>query len=351
MVGLVLVSLFYERPPWVALARTQNMSWPPTRRGSHAARWERASRGKRLALCRGPVSRIDANRKPYPRGAGRVKRLCGAGLFAAMLASSAQAGSFDDFNLGVAARNRGHDDAAIAAFSRALAAGDLAPNLQYIALFDRGVSYALKMRYVEAIADFSTVIKLRPDYFEAYLGRAQIYNATGQIAFGAADCGTMISLKPDAHSPYALCGRIQFELGQYGQAVSFFENALRLGEGRTAYNLLWLDLARMRAGQSDTGGIAQTARSVDVDRWPSPILNFFSGTGTPEAVDAAAAEGDAQTQRDQKCELGFYLGEWHLGHNDIAAARPLLVQALSLCPNNFIELEPAKVEMKRLNRG
>ena len=278
-----------------------------------------------------------------------MKRLCGAGLFAAMLASSAQAGSFDDFNLGVAARNRGDNDAAIAAFNRALAAGDLAPNLQYIALFDRGVAYALKMRYVEAIADFSAVIKLRPDYFVAYFARAQIYDATGQVAFGAADCDKMISLKPDAHSPYALCGRIQFELGQYAQAASLFENALRLGQGRPAYSLLWLDLAKIRAAQSNTGGIAQTARSVDVDGWPSPILDFFSGTGTPEAVDAAAAKGDAQTQRNQKCEVGFYLGEWQLEHNDTAAAKPLLVQAVSLCPNNFIELAPAKAELKRLN--
>jgi lipoprotein NlpI len=268
-----------------------------------------------------------------------------------MLASGAQAGSFQDFNLGVAACNRGDADAAIAAFSRALAAGDLAPNLQYIALFDRGVAYALKTRYVEAIADFSAVIKLKPDYFEAYFGRAQIYNATEQIAFAAADCETMISLKPDSHSPYALCGRIRFESGQYAQAASLFENALRLGEGRAAYNLLWLDLARMRAGQSDTGEIAKTARSVDVDGWPSPILDFFSGTSTPEAVDAAAAKGDAQTQRDQKCEVGFYLGEWQLGHNDMAAAKPLLAQAVSICPNNFIELEPAKVELNRLNQG
>lgn len=279
-----------------------------------------------------------------------MTRLCGAGLFAAMLASSAQAGSFDDFNLGVAARNRGDGDAAIAAFSRALAAGGLSPNLQYIALFDRGVAFALKTRYVEAIADFSTVIKLKPDYFEAYFGRAQIYNVTGQIAFAAADCTTMISLKPDTHSPYGLCGRIQFELGQYAQAASSFQNALRLGEGRPAYNVLWLDLARMRAGQSDTGAIAQAARSVDVDGWPSPILDFFSGNGTPDSVDAAAAKGDPQTQRDQKCEVGFYVGEWQLGHNDIAAAKPLLVQAVSLCPNDFIELEPAKVEMSRLNQ-
>jgi tetratricopeptide (TPR) repeat protein len=272
-------------------------------------------------------------------------------LVAAFFTGAAHASSFDDFNQGIAARNRGDSDTAIAAFNRALTAGDLAPSLQHVALFDRGIAYAAKKKFPEAIADFSAVIKLKPDYVEAYFWRAQAYDVTAQRESAASDCGAMVALKNDAHMPFGWCGRLQFEIGNYAQAEWNFRNALRLERTPVAYDVLWLDLSRLREGQGNANEFTESARAVDLNGWPSPILDYFSGQGSLETIDAAATKGDATAQKNQKCEVGFYVGEWLLAHNDTSDAKPLLEQAVELCPVTFIETEPAKAEMARLNHG
>ena len=65
-------------------------------------------------------------------------------------------------------------EAAIAYYDGLIAGG---AKYHYPAYYDRAVIYQLSKRYSEAIADYSKVIEIKPDYTEAYLGRSGCYYA------------------------------------------------------------------------------------------------------------------------------------------------------------------------------
>jgi tetratricopeptide (TPR) repeat protein len=274
-------------------------------------------------------------------------------LMLAVTAFGARASSYDDFNQGIGAHNRGDAAGAIAAFTRALAAGDLAPSLHTVALLDRGFAYLALKQYQTAIADFSEVIVEKPSDSDAYEFRARAYDQIGNFGGALQDCKTVNQLLPKQPQLLAGCGRIAFKAGQFDQASSYFAQVVGLGDDDPSirYDALWLKLAGLRGGISVDDAFGVVARRADRSKWPGPIFLFFQALETEAVVDNDAANNDPKTQRDQQCEVGFYLGEWKLAHQDKAGAKTLLQQAASLCPSNFIELESAKIDLDKLEKG
>jgi lipoprotein NlpI len=262
------------------------------------------------------------------------------------------AGSYDDFNYGVSAKNSGDYDSAVRYLSAALSAGDLLPNLLPVAYLDRGESYAAKRQTAAALADLTAAIKLDPKLIDAYEVRADLYAGDGHLELALADCNVVADLDPGGEDPQVSCGRYDWTAGNYARATTRFAQALTFednaGRNRSAYVALWLKLATLKAGAPDDPQFLKASRSLDLDKWPGPIVQFYLGNSTPEAVAAAAATGDQQTQTNQKCETGFYVGEWQLAHGNAVAAKALLQQAVDLCPSNFIERIPAVIELKKL---
>jgi lipoprotein NlpI len=277
-------------------------------------------------------------------------RLLAAVMFIFALRQSALAGGFADFNQGLEARNRSDADAEIVAFSRALADGDLPDSMKPAALYDRGAAYQHQKKYAEAIADFGAVITMKPDYREAYAGRGESNLALGNYEAALQDCKQLIVFRPDSASLWALCGRLAFLAGRFDDASSHFQHALQLhGKARSAsYDLLWLGLAGLKTGKTAASEISDAAQSLDRQEWPSPLIAFFLGQIGEDTLLDAGATGDATTQKAQQCEVGFYLGEWKLAYQDRTKAKTLFQQAAQLCPENFIELDPAKAELAKL---
>ena len=277
-------------------------------------------------------------------------RLLAAVLFIFALRQSAFAGGFADFNQGLEARNRADVDGEIVAFSRALADGDLPDSMKPAALYDRGAAYQHEKKYAEAIADFGAVITLKPDYREAYAGRANSNLALGNYEAALQDCKQLIVFTSDSASLQASCGRVAFLAGRFDEASSHFQHALQLhGNPRSAsYDLLWLGLTGLKTGKTAASEIGDSVQSSDRHGWPSPLITFFLGQIGEDALLDAAAKGDATAQKDQQCEVGFYLGEWKLAYQDRTKAKTLFQQATQLCPENFIELDPAKAELAKL---
>jgi lipoprotein NlpI len=110
------------------------------------------------------------------------------------------------------------------------------------------------------------------------------------------------------------------------------------------YTVLWLYLARDRAGQTTArDALVQDAAKLDRAAWPWPVVAAYLGEAEPAAV-LAASHGN----NDHACEANFYFGAKSAAEGDTAAARPLLQQAVALCPPNFIETPAAKSELTKL---
>ncbi|MEW6585718.1 MAG: tetratricopeptide repeat protein [Nitrospirota bacterium] len=71
-----------------------------------------------------------------------------------------------------------------------------------ISYANRGIAYAAKGQYDQAIADYNTAINVKPGYEKAYLNRGNAYYAKGQFEEAIDDYAKVIELNPKNPTPY-----------------------------------------------------------------------------------------------------------------------------------------------------
>jgi len=278
-----------------------------------------------------------------------MNRVLAAALFFAVGGGSALAAGYDDFSRGVNANNRADPDAAISAFTAALAAGDLAPGYVPNAHFGRARAYLQKDKCADALSDLDEAIKLKADNVDAYLMRGVANACLNKPDAALADFNAAIALRPNA-TLYETVARFQWNYGSFPQAAGNYAQAAKLAakdNPHRPFTLLWYAMSADRAGTLDQVMFAADVSKLDIDDWPAPLLDLYRGKTTADKVYREAASRDAQTAANRKCEADFYIGEWQLARKNEAAAKPLLQQAVSECPHNFVEYFAAQVELKR----
>jgi lipoprotein NlpI len=118
----------------------------------------------------------------------------------------------------------------------------------------------------------------------------------------------------------------------------------------SSYTALWLYLTRKRAGIEADELLEQGTADIRGGGWPWPVVVLFLGRTDIDSVMAAATDRDAARQREQRCEANFYVAQWYLLRNDRDRALPLLKEAQSGCPREFLEHEGAVAELRRLTK-
>jgi lipoprotein NlpI len=288
--------------------------------------------------------------------------------------ASAFCAGYDDLNAGIAAHNQGQWAEAIADFDKALAAGDLVADQQYIAHFDRARAHAARHEWDAAIADLSFCVDKRagdnvarvargtlyaqtgnataaaqdlnavlaeePDNLGAYFGRAMLYEMQGEPAKELADLQAIQSRNKKDKAIGLEIGIAQFQLGQLDQAVALFAQS----PGNPGYAWLWLAMANLKKGKP----VPSDSSHLSKDQWPYGIVQAFLGKETEDAARASIEDGnpDAAARQGRNCEADFYFGEWRLLHGDAASGRPLIEKAAQSCPIGFIERAAAIAETK-----
>jgi Flp pilus assembly protein TadD len=186
------------------------------------------------------------------------------------------------FKRGLAALYRGSCDRAIAEFTEVIR---LDPN-SFEARFCRGMSYALAGRSREALADYTAAIQLQPNRPDAYLDRARVYLDLGEKSLALSDYTEAIRLRPDAKA-YLARGCLHHEMGSYDQALADCDRALRLRPGDSlAFSLR--GLTRYHSGDN-AGAIADFTQVLRLD---------------PKDAGAYRARGDAYARLGKSAEAG-----------------------------------------------
>lgn len=228
---------------------------------------------------------------------------------------------------------------------------------------NRAVVAARNGRYDEAIELFTRAINSDElglkNRAQAYAYRGIAKATTGDYDGAQLDLNSSVALDSDfAADAYAYRGYMKLVLGQAKESAADLEKSAELLIW--PYNVLWLHLARLKAGLPDQGprSLANNAITLDVKRnqdgtpgltrWPGALVKFMQGTGTRESVAAAAQEGDPARLAERVCDVDFYLGELDLARNDIAAAKPQFERAAEKCPFASFERMGATAELMRL---
>ena len=246
------------------------------------------------------------------------------------------------FNRGVELAVKGLYDRAITDFDAAIGInpgfGD--------AYYGRGNAWGNKGNADRAIADFDAAIRLNPRDKSALGSRAYEWMIKGDYARAIADHDAVIQLDPKSAMSYNGRGRGRLYTGDYARAIPDLQEAMKLEP--SSYTALWLYLTRKRAGIEADELLEQGTADIRGGGWPWPVVVLFLGRTDIDSVMAAATDRDATRQRDQLCEANFYVAQWHLLRNDRGRALPLLKEAQSSCPREFLEHEGAVAELRRL---
>jgi lipoprotein NlpI len=306
-----------------------------------------------------------------------MKKIALAALLLAGWTGTTLASSYDDLNAGIQHYNQGQWEAAIGAFDKALAANDLVPDLQFIALYDRATSRTSLGQLDPALADYTAALALRPNEAQVLVDRSSVYFRSGKYEQAGPDIERLIGLRPAFAHAYGLrallnvkrgemeqsrqdfktsvklasknirnqsFGIVNWLVGEVDAADDIFSDLARRGTNKT-YAWLWYALTQARLGKSVPQGVLP---DIDLATWPGPIISFFLGKAPQDSVFTAANQGDASARDGQVCEANFYVGEWLWQHHDLAAAKLLLDKAAAGCPTNFIEWMPAQFDSAAL---
>ncbi|MBI2480742.1 MAG: tetratricopeptide repeat protein [Planctomycetia bacterium] len=98
------------------------------------------------------------------------------------------------------------------------------------ALHNRGVSYALAGKYEKAIADFTRVVELRPDYPNGWFNRAEIRYELGHFEQAITDYTKTLELNPADFGAHTSRGHTYYQLRKFTEALADYTSAIELDE-------------------------------------------------------------------------------------------------------------------------
>ena len=195
-------------------------------------------------------------------------------------------------------------------------------------------------KFDRAIADQTRAISLLPNPADAYGELGVVYQCELNFDASIASLTTALNLAPREPSHFKHRGLALFYRGDFRAAAADLEHALDLANDASA--MLFLYLARARAGENATLALERHAGRLRGAQWPAAIFQLYLGRLSVDLAVAAAATSD------ELAEAQFYVGEWHLIHDRPAEARKALQMAAQSCPTWFIEYTAASAELKRM---
>ncbi len=134
-----------------------------------------------------------------------------------------------------------------------------APN----AYCNRGIAYADRGDYDNAIREYGEAIRLKPDYAKAYVQRAMAYADKGDCDSAIQDYAAVIGLQPDDALAYFNRGVAHSKKGDYHAAIKDYTEVIRLlPDHADAY--VKRGIAYSRIGEDEAARADETrARQLD----------------------------------------------------------------------------------------
>lgn len=244
----------------------------------------------------------------------------------------------------------------------------------------RAIAHCFDGHPERSVVDESKAIALVSNFPAAYAHRAECKRALGDLDGARADQAEAIRLDPDVPGYYREAAMMANLAGDHDVALKHFEYAMRRWpqfnqlidlRAKTLFNLgrydeaaeafvqtvkafpgdgpavLWLHLARMRAGQPDAAEFAANAATLNLSGWRKSIFDYYSGRRDYGAALQASRSSDEPAA---ECVAHLFIAEHMLAKNDPLGAA-FLGGAVSTCDPGTAptSLMAAWAELGRLN--
>jgi lipoprotein NlpI len=206
----------------------------------------------------------------------------------------------------------------------------------------------------QAIEDLNRSIVLKPNGSLPLTLRDTVYLAKGQYNDAIHDLDLAVQFNTLKNNKYMAAlllqhGTAKFYVASPAAAIDDLVSAVQQNS-TDIFSVMWLHIARVRAGQDDHQELEHNSDALLGGAWPAPVLALYRGKVNVDEVFAKAKVGDAAKQLDQMCDANFYTAELYLTRNMKAEAHPLFQAAQSTCPRSVPERSFAQTELTILDR-
>ena len=142
-------------------------------------------------------------------------------------------------------------------------------------------------------------------------------------------------------------GMALYDLGRFAEAARDLELLCSARVDMTHCEL-WLFGARGRSGADGKPALSAKAATVDLSKWPGPVMQYFLGKLSPGALMHKAKNKSPRLQLEQECEAHYYIGVMHMIQGKKALARTRFKKTVAMGITNFIEHSAAVMELRRM---
>ncbi|ASW57186.1 tetratricopeptide repeat protein [Plantactinospora sp. KBS50] len=197
--------------------------------------------------------------------------------------------------------------------------------------YNRAQVYGMSGRLEEALADYSAVIEVDPNFHDHYFNRGNVLRRLGRNKEAIADYERALQLSPPFPEAYYNCGDARLELGDLDGARADFDRVLELDPEHVD---AWLNRAALRCDLDDvdgawadvTAGLALAPRNPHLLCLKGRVLvERGAAEAAREALSAALAldEGLAEAWAIRG-GLGYSSGDLEAAIADLSRAVDLL---------------------------
>ena len=173
---------------------------------------------------------------------------------------------------------------------------------------NRALIYSKQGIFDKAIADYNTALQLDPSDVDNYLGRGDIYEQQEDYEHALADYATAIQVNPGEYSPYVSRGLLYENTGRYDEALLDYQKALQINpQSVQAYTGLGNLYIRKKDFEKSLSYFNQ---AIEID--PKYAIAYFSRATVYEGrdeLDKAIADYLQAINIDPKfTDAYYYLG-------------------------------------------
>lgn len=145
-----------------------------------------------------------------------------------------------------------------------------------------------------------------------------------------------------------------YDARYFSDALADFRKSCELGSDAQDYSYYRIWLIRARSGEKaaatqELDSYLKNRKPHNPPDWPLQVGRFLAGQINEDDLLKAAANSNAQTDREQHCEAYFYAGSKRLFENDQTDALEFFKKCLGAGVTNFLEYRSAEAELRVLH--
>ncbi len=211
---------------------------------------------------------------------------------------------------------------------------------------DRGYVYAQNGDFINAIADFDTIIKLQPGVTIYLIMRGLFYAELQEYDDAVKNWNKALSLNKKDVTPIVLKGAARYAQRDFEGAVTLLNEAVSVDPANSNANI-WLYIARARNNEDAKERLSEFLKSEKSDERNRRTIKMYLEEITPDDFLGKAIDPNPRQDLVRKLEAYFHVAQYYIIHSEQDRANAFLRSCVDTGKRGNIESVVARAELEK----